>query len=132
MIEVPSAALAARQLACLCDFLSIGTNDLVQYLFAADRESEKVGYLHDATHPVALRLIGQVAKAAHAAGRPVHLCGEVAGEPDVAPILVGLGVDELSMAPTAIPAVKAVVRALTLDEARHAARQAVRLRPPRA
>jgi phosphotransferase system enzyme I (PtsI) len=132
MIEVPAAALAARQLARLCDFLSIGTNDLVQYLFAADRQSDKVGYLHDATHPIALRLIRQVVRAAHAVGRPVHICGEVAGEPDAAPVLVGLGVDELSMAPTAIPAVKAVVRALTLDEAQCAVRRAVRLRPVRA
>ena len=130
MIEIPAAALAARQLARLCDFLSIGTNDLVQYLFAADRQSEKVGYLHDATHPVTLRLIRHVAKEAHAVRTPVHICGEVAGEPDAAPVLVGLGVDELSMAPTAIPAVKAVVRALTLDEAGHAARRAARLRSP--
>ena len=111
MIEMPSAALSADFLAEECDFFSIGTNDLIQYTMAVDRVNEYVSYLYEPLHPSLLRLLGEVARAAKAANIPVTVCGEMAGEPMIAPVLIGLGIRELSMSAVSVPEVKALVRA---------------------
>jgi phosphocarrier protein FPr len=117
MIEVPAAALTAPVLAPEVDFFSVGTNDLTQYTLAADRGNERVASLSDALHPAVLRLIGATCEAALAHGRWVGVCGELAGDPLAAPVLVGLGVRELSMSAPAIPAAKRAVRATDLERA---------------
>ncbi len=116
MIEMPSAALTADLLAQECDFFSIGTNDLIQYTMAVDRVNEYVSYLYEPLHPSLLRLIGEVAKAGAVANIPVTVCGEMAGEPMIAPVLLGLGIRELSMSAVSIPEVKATVLQMTLPE----------------
>ncbi|CAG0988298.1 Phosphoenolpyruvate-protein phosphotransferase [Myxococcaceae bacterium] len=118
MVETPAAAAVADALALEVDFLSIGTNDLIQYTVAVDRENESVAYLYDGLHPAVLRAVRGVVDAAHAAGRPVAVCGELAADPAAAVVLVGLGVDELSMQAPAIPRVKARLRAVSLADAR--------------
>ncbi|WP_424000422.1 phosphoenolpyruvate--protein phosphotransferase [Haloarcula salina] len=110
MIETPSAVFMADELAARVDFLSIGTNDLTQYVMAADRENERVGDLHDPTHPGVLRAIHRTVEAAHDGDAWVGMCGEMAGDPDLTELLVGLGLDELSMSAVTIPDVKAAVR----------------------
>jgi phosphotransferase system enzyme I (PtsI) len=110
MIEMPSAALTADLLAKECDFFSIGTNDLIQYTMAVDRVNEYVSYLYEPLHPSLIRLIGDVAKAAKAANIPVTVCGEMAGEPMIAPVLIGLGIRELSMSAVSMGEVKAAIR----------------------
>jgi len=127
MIETPSAALTVDHLARECDFFSIGTNDLIQYAFAADRDNEEVGHLYHPLHPAVLRLIKQIVEAANAAGRPVALCGDMAGQPMLALILLGLGLRDLSMTPRQIALVKAVVRACSLREAEDLAARALTL-----
>ncbi len=122
MIEVPAAALQAEQLAQEVDFFSIGTNDLSQYTMAADRTNAQVAELADGLQPAVLRLIKAVIDAAHAAGIWVGLCGELAGDPLAAPVLLGLGLDEFSMNPPAIPAVKQAIRQITRAEAQEIAR----------
>jgi multiphosphoryl transfer protein len=117
MIEVPAAVLIAGHLARKVDFFSIGTNDLTQYLMAADRGNAAVGDLVDALHPAVLHMVQQTVNAAHDAGIEAYMCGELAGDPLATPLLVGLGLDELSMGAAAIPAVKARLRTLTLPEA---------------
>jgi phosphotransferase system enzyme I (PtsI) len=109
MIETPSAAFMADELAARVDFLSIGTNDLTQYVMAADRENERVGDLHDPTHPGVLRAIHRTVRAAHAEDAWVGMCGEMAGDPELTELLVGLGLDELSMSAVTIPEVKTAV-----------------------
>jgi phosphotransferase system enzyme I (PtsI) len=116
MIEVPSAAMMADVLAKQVNFFSIGTNDLVQYTLAADRNNEAVADLYSAADPAVLRLIDRVAKAAAAAGVEVNVCGEMSGEPMFAPLLVGMGVRQLSATPRKIPDIKRVVRAVTLPD----------------
>ncbi|MBA3817502.1 MAG: phosphoenolpyruvate--protein phosphotransferase [Deltaproteobacteria bacterium] len=116
MIEMPSAALTSDLLAQECDFFSIGTNDLIQYTMAVDRVNEYVSYLYEPLHPSLLRLIGDIAKAAAAANIPVTVCGEMAGDPMIAPILLGLGIRELSMSAVSVPEVKATIRAIAADE----------------
>jgi phosphoenolpyruvate-protein kinase (PTS system EI component) len=125
MIEVPSAALGAARLARHADFFSIGTNDLIQYLFAVDRLNGAVAAIGDVLEPDVLALIGTVVEAGHAHDAWVGVCGEAAGDPTVAGALVGLGVDELSMTKVAIPEVKDALRRLTLDECREAVRLAI-------
>ncbi|MFQ5984032.1 MAG: phosphoenolpyruvate--protein phosphotransferase [Alphaproteobacteria bacterium] len=117
MIEIPGAALAADSLARVCDFLSIGTNDLTMYTLAIDRGDEQVAHLYDPLHPAVLRLIQFTAEAAFRAEIPVNVCGEMAGDPRYTALLLGLGLRELSMAATNLPRVKQRLRGLSLDEA---------------
>jgi len=127
MVEIPAAALMADRLAAEVDFFSIGTNDLSQYTMAADRANANVAPLASGFQPAVLRLVRDVIAAAHARDRWVGLCGELAGEPLAIPILLGLGLDEFSMNPPAIPLAKQIIRALTLDEARGIAQAALEL-----
>jgi phosphoenolpyruvate-protein phosphotransferase len=125
MIEVPSAALGAARIAAEADFLSIGTNDLLQYLFAVDRLLGSVAQLADVCEPDVLELIGHVVDAGHAGGAWVGVCGESASDPLVAAALVGLGVDELSMTRVAIPEVKETLAGLERDRCRAAVDEAL-------
>ena len=121
MIEIPSAALIADTLAKRVKFFSIGSNDLIQYTLAADRTNEKVSHLYEPTHPAILRLIKMTVDAAHANGIWAGVCGEIAGDPVLTPLLLGLGVDELSAAPAVLDQVKYIIRRVKLDEARELA-----------
>jgi len=116
MIEVPSAALIADNLAPMVDFLSIGTNDLAQYVLATDRTNSTVARMADPLHPAVLRLIKMACDAGKAHGRPVSLCGEIAGDVAVIPLLVGLGVRELSAPLPAVPLVKQAIRTVSMDK----------------
>ncbi|MCL4560724.1 MAG: phosphoenolpyruvate--protein phosphotransferase, partial [Chloroflexi bacterium] len=127
MVEIPSVAVMADRFASQVDFFSIGTNDLTQYTFAAERTNEKVAHLGDAIHPAILRQINQVIDAAHASRIWVGVCGELAGDPQAIPILLGLGLDEFSMAPASIPHAKAVLRSWTYEQARLLAHRAMSL-----
>ncbi|MBV8889897.1 MAG: phosphoenolpyruvate--protein phosphotransferase [Alphaproteobacteria bacterium] len=122
MIEVPGAALAADSLAGEADFFAIGTNDLIQYTLAIDRSDEQVAYLYNPLHPAVLRLIQFAIEAATRHRIPISVCGEMAGEPRYAPLLLGLGLRELSMAPRNIPRVKQRIRALDMVAATRRAR----------
>jgi phosphocarrier protein FPr len=125
MVEVPSAALQARQLAAKADFFSIGTNDLTQYTMAAERGNEHVGGLLSGPQPAVLRLVAETVSGAETFGRWVGVCGELAGDPAAAILLVGLGVRELSMAPPLVPEVKAALRSVALADAVAVARRAL-------
>ncbi len=118
MIEVPAAALTATSLAEDADFFSVGTNDLTQYTLAVDRGNERVASLTDALHPAVLRLIEEAVTGAASRGRWVGVCGEIAADPTATPLLIGLGVSELSMSVPAIAPVKEAVRAISLADAR--------------
>ncbi len=130
MIEIPSAALVADALAKKVNFFSIGSNDLIQYTLAADRTNEKVAHLYEPTHPAILRLIKMTVDAAHANGAWAGVCGEIAGDPVLAPLLLGLGVDELSTAPSAIDSVKYVIRRVKNEETRKLAEFALQCESP--
>ena len=117
-LEVPSAALVADLLAPDVDFFSVGTNDLIQYLLAVDRTDPRVSSLYEPLHPAVLRTLSGIAAAARAHDRPLSVCGEMAGQPTEAVLLVGLGIRALSMAPSAIPRVKEALRAVRAEDAR--------------
>ncbi len=124
MVETPAAAVTADLIAAEADFLSIGANDLAQYALAMDRTDPELAGEIDSLHPAVLRLIRLTVEGAGRHGRPVALCGAVASEPMAAPILIGLGVTELSAAPAAVPELKALIRTLTLDACRDLAARA--------
>jgi phosphotransferase system enzyme I (PtsI) len=127
MIEVPSAALSADYLAELVDFFSIGTNDLIQYTMAADRGNHRVARYYQGGHPAVLALIQMTIQAAHENGIPVTVCGEMAGDVTMTPVLVGLGVDELSMNPTLLPGVGEWIRRINPVDAKRFASRVMRL-----
>jgi phosphotransferase system enzyme I (PtsI) len=127
MIEVPSAVAVADILAKHVDFFSIGTNDLIQYALAIDRINEHVAFMYQPFHPAILRMIRQVIKAAKDAGIRVSVCGEMAGDPLSAFILLGLGITNLSMAPWSIPMVKNLIRSISMKEARTDVRRIMQL-----
>jgi phosphotransferase system enzyme I (PtsI) len=116
MIEIPSAAISADTLAREVDFFSIGTNDLIQYTIAVDRVNERIAHLYEPTHPAVLRLLKMIADAAHANDIWVGVCGEMARDVALIPILIGLGMDELSVGATSVPRVKMAVRSLAVPE----------------
>lgn len=126
MIEVPSAALAADILAREVKFFSIGTNDLIQYTIAVDRVNDRIAHLYKPTHPAILRLIRMVVQAARANGIWTGVCGEMAGDIVLTPLLLGLGVDELSTSPATVPRVKKAIQSLKLTECQALAEQALR------
>lgn len=132
MIEIPAAAVTADILAPHVDFFSIGTNDLTQYTLAVDRTNPAVAPMADAFHPAVLRLIDTVIRAGHDAGKWVGMCGELAGDPLAAPVLLGLGLDEWSMNPPAIPLVKERVRTLSAEECRPIAQACLKAASPEA
>jgi phosphotransferase system enzyme I (PtsI) len=126
-LEVPSAALVADLLAPEVDFFSVGTNDLIQYLLAVDRTDPRVSALYEPLHPAVLRTLERIATAARVHDRPLSVCGEMAGQPTEAVLLVGLGFRALSMAPSAIPRVKEALRAVRASDARALARRCLSL-----
>ena len=127
MIEIPSAAICANVLAAEVDFFSIGTNDLIQYALAVDRVNEKLAHLYEPTHPAILRLLKMIADAAHANNIWVGVCGEMAGDVALVPLLLGLGMDELSAGATLVPRVKRAVQSLTIPECRELVAETLKL-----
>jgi len=127
MVEVPSVAILADLFAREVDFFSIGTNDLTQYTLAAERTNDRVAYLGDACHPAVLREISQVIRAAHKENIWTGVCGELAGDPDAVPILLGLGLDEFSMAPSLIPRAKQIIREWKLKDAQKIAAEVLQM-----
>jgi phosphotransferase system enzyme I (PtsI) len=125
MIEVPSAALLADAIATRVDFFSIGTNDLVQYLLADDRGNDRIAHLYENLHPAVLRLIKNVIDAGHRQGVWVGMCGEMAADRLATALLIGMGIDELSVSPIDVPEIKKVIRGTNYREARKLARQAL-------
>jgi len=127
MIEIPSAAISSDTLAREVDFFSIGTNDLIQYTIAVDRVNERIAHLYEPTHPAVLRLLKMIADAAHANKIWVGVCGEMARDVALIPILVGLGIDELSVGATSVPRVKMAVRSLAVPECEQLVGEVLRL-----
>jgi phosphoenolpyruvate-protein phosphotransferase (PTS system enzyme I) len=127
MIEVPSAAISASVLAREADFFSIGTNDLIQYTLAVDRVNEKIAHLYEPTHPAVLRLLKWIADAAHANNIWVGVCGEMAGDVALIPLLLGLGMEELSASAMLVPRVKRAVQSLAIPECCELVEEALQL-----
>ena len=127
MIEIPSAALTCDILAEEVDFFSIGTNDLIQYSLAVDRANEKIAYLYNPAHPAVLRLIKNVIDTGHKKGLWVGMCGEMAADPSMVLLLLGMGLDEFSTSPLVVPQVKKVIRSVTLKEAQTITEEAMKL-----
>jgi phosphotransferase system enzyme I (PtsI) len=127
MIEVPSAAITVDMLLPEVDFLALGTNDLIQYTLAVDRANETVSELFCPHHPAILRLVARVADAANKAGKPVSVCGEMASDPILFAVLVGLGLREFSMGPRSVPVLKEFARSLSSSEVAKIARAALSL-----
>lgn len=130
MVEVPSAALMVPSLANYVDFFSIGTNDLIQYTLAADRTNERTAYLYNPLHPSVLHLIKQVVVEAHRRGKRVCMCGEMAGQPELVLVLMGLMLDELSMSPLAIPEIKRCIRSVSLEQVVPITEQCLKMSDP--
>jgi phosphotransferase system enzyme I (PtsP) len=130
MIEVPSAVYQAGLLARRVDFISVGTNDLTQYLLAVDRNNARVAGLYDALHPAVLRALASIVEQAHAHDRPVSVCGEIAGDPLAALLLLAMGVDGFSMNVASVPRVKSVVRAFRAEHARELLKHALEMEDP--
>ena len=118
MIEVPSAVYQANELAKRVDFLSVGSNDLIQYLLAVDRNNPRVASLYDGLHPAVLRALKHVVKAGHKAGKPVSICGEMAGDPIAVVLLLAMGFDTLSMNARILPRIKWVIRQFKMAQAK--------------
>ena len=131
MIEIPSAAATVDLLEKQCDFFSIGTNDLIQYLLAIDRGNDRIAHLYAPAHPAVLRTLKRIVDDAHGLGVPVGVCGEMGGDPVYAALLLGLGVDSLSMAPALLPAVKFLVRAMKMSDARELAAEVLGMTSPK-
>lgn len=130
MIEVPSAALTAEKIADEVDFFSLGTNDLIQYSIAVDRINERIAYLYEPTHPAIIRLIKMTTDAAHKKGIWCGICGEMAGEITLTPLLVGLGLDEISTGSVQIPYIKQAIRSINYSDAQALAAQVLELHSP--
>ena len=130
MIEIPSAAISANVLAREVDFFSIGTNDLIQYALAVDRVNEKIAHLYEPTHPAVVRLLKMIADAAHANNIWVGVCGEMAGDIALTPLLLGLGMDELSTSAMLVPRVKRAVQSLAIPECRELVEETLKLDTP--
>lgn len=130
MIEIPSAALTADRIAPHVDFFSIGTNDLIQYTLAVDRVNENVSHLYQPAHAAILKLIQQTVRAGHSEKIPVAVCGEMASNPLLVPLLIGLGVDELSVTPASVPMIKDVIRNLRFSECKTLAKDSLRSGAP--
>ncbi|MBI2094824.1 MAG: phosphoenolpyruvate--protein phosphotransferase [Candidatus Omnitrophica bacterium] len=128
MIEIPSAALTCDILAPEVDFFSIGTNDLIQYSIAVDRINEKIAYLYEPAHPAVLRLLKTVVETGHANNIWVGICGEMAGDPALTPVLLGLGLDEISTSPVMIPEIKKIIRSMSHEEAQQVTQYVMTLR----
>ena len=130
MIEVPAAAISARLFAKNMDFLSIGTNDLIQYTLAVDRVVDEVNYLYDPLHPAILKLLQGVFDAGHRANTPVAMCGEMAGDPAYTRLLLGLGLTDFSMHPATLLEVKSVVNESDVPAAREICKRILRASNP--
>ena len=127
MVETPSAVFSADVMAKRVSFFSIGSNDLIQYTLAMDRGNERIAHLYEPLEPAILRSIHKTVASGHEAGIWVGVCGEMAGDPRIAPVLIGLGVDELSVSPFDVPRVKAAVRSVPMRECRRLARETLSL-----
>jgi phosphotransferase system enzyme I (PtsP) len=130
MIEIPAAVYQTRELARQVDFLSVGSNDLTQYLLAVDRNNPRVADLYDYLHPAVLQALQNVVTDAHAEGKPVSICGEMAGDPAAAILLMAMGYDSLSMNATNLPKVKWMLRQINLSKARDVLAQLMRIDNP--
>src|SRR5688572_28486598 len=131
MIEIPSAAATADLLGKQCAFFSIGTNDLIQYMIAIDRVNDRIAHLYEPTHPAILRTLRHIVDEGHRQSLSVRGCGEMAGDPVFAPLLLGLGVDCLSMSPAWLPSVKFLIRAMTMADAKALAAEALAMESPK-
>ena len=131
MIEIPSAAYTADVIARHCSFLSIGTNDLIQYMLAVDRVNDSVAHLYEPSHPAVLRTIQTVIRLAHENDTPVAVCGEMASDPVYVPLLIGMGADELSLSPSLIPEVKFMIRHVSMKSVRELADEILAMKRPR-
>ncbi len=131
MIEVPSAALVADTLARNCDFFSIGTNDLIQYLLAIDRLNDRIAHLYEPAHPAVLRTVQAIVASAKRNNLPVSVCGEMAGDPIYLPLLLGLGVDEISVVPSALAVSKYLIRNVRQTEMEELANRALEMEDPK-
>lgn len=131
MIEIPSAAIIADVLAKHCDFFSIGTNDLIQYLLAVDRVNDRVAHLYEPTHPAVIRTLSQIIKAANQAKIKVGVCGELAADLNFVPLLVGMGVDSLSASAGSLPEIKHIIRHVSLTEAQQLTKEVLKEQDPK-
>jgi len=130
MVEVPSAAILAEQMAAETDFLSIGTNDLIQYMLAVDRDNNAVATLYTAFDPAVIRTVKMIIDAGHRRNVWVGMCGEMAGDPLATVLLVGLGLDEFSVIPSVLPEIKKIIRSIRFKDARRVAEKVLAMDSP--